>query len=142
MPAHSSLFIPTDIELSYRLLLSLHSIIGVSIYPSLINSWIRASINDATRLPITDDVGKAGVGAKQKKLLPCPDNFFHPMKSFFRIFVFNRSSRRKRDMASNPLFILPDFFCIFNELCYDYIRFEGNGKIVRMKETQSMDKFR
>ena len=32
------LCIPTDIEHSYRLLLSLHSIIAVSIYPSLINS--------------------------------------------------------------------------------------------------------
>ena len=31
--------IPTDIELSYRLLLSLHSIIAVSVYPSLINFW-------------------------------------------------------------------------------------------------------
>ena len=28
-------------------------------------------------------------------------------------FLINRSSRRKRGMASNPLFILPDFFCIF-----------------------------
>ena len=27
--------------------------------------------------------------------------------------MFNRSSRRKRGMASNPLFIIPDFFCIF-----------------------------
>ena len=25
----------------------------------------------------------------------------------------NRSSRRKRGIASNPLFIMPDFFCIF-----------------------------
>ena len=33
------LCIPTDIELSYRLLLSLHSVIAVSVYPSLINSW-------------------------------------------------------------------------------------------------------
>ena len=32
--------IPTDIELSYRPLLSLHSIIAVSVYPSLINSWL------------------------------------------------------------------------------------------------------
>ena len=31
---------PTGIELSYRLLLSLHSIIAVSVYLSLINSWI------------------------------------------------------------------------------------------------------
>ena len=43
---------------------------------------------------------------------------------------FNRSSRRKRGMASNPLFIIPDFFLHFpNELCYGYPRFEGNGKI-------------
>ena len=27
--------------------------------------------------------------------------------------LINRSSRRKRGMASNPLFIIPDFFCIF-----------------------------
>ena len=27
--------------------------------------------------------------------------------------AFNRSSRRKRGMASNPLFIIPDFFYIF-----------------------------
>ena len=25
---------------------------------------------------------------------------------------FNRSSRRKRGMASNPFFIIPEFFCI------------------------------
>ena len=32
-------------------------------------------------------------------------------------------------MASNPLFIIPDFFLHFpNELCYGYLRFEGNGK--------------
>ena len=42
----------------------------------------------------------------------------------------NRSSRRKRGMASNPLFIIPDFFLHFpNELSYGYLRFEGNGKI-------------
>ena len=27
--------------------------------------------------------------------------------------VLNRMSRRKRGIASNPLFIIPDFFCIF-----------------------------
>ena len=27
--------------------------------------------------------------------------------------IINRSSRRKRGMASNPLFIILDFFCIF-----------------------------
>ena len=27
--------------------------------------------------------------------------------------MINRSSRRKRGMVSNPLFIIPDFFCIF-----------------------------
>ena len=33
-------------------------------------------------------------------------------------------------MASNPLFIIPDFFFHFpNELCHGYLRFEGNGKI-------------
>ena len=33
-------------------------------------------------------------------------------------------------MASNPLFIKPDFFLHFpNELCYGYLRFEENGKI-------------
>ena len=33
-------------------------------------------------------------------------------------------------MASNPLFIIPDFFLLFpNELSYGYLRFEGNGKI-------------
>ena len=32
-------------------------------------------------------------------------------------------------MASNPLFIIPDFFLHFpNEFCYGYPRFEGNGK--------------
>ena len=33
------LCIPTDIELCYRLLLRLHSIIAVSVHPSLLNSW-------------------------------------------------------------------------------------------------------
>ena len=33
-------------------------------------------------------------------------------------------------MASNPLFIIPDFFLHFpNELSYGYLRFEGNGEI-------------
>jgi hypothetical protein len=44
--------------------------------------------------------------------------------------TFNRSSRRKIGMASNPLFIIPDFFLHFpNKLCYGNLRFEGNGKI-------------
>ena len=44
--------------------------------------------------------------------------------------VLNRSSRRKRSMVSTPLFIMPDFFLHFpNEVCYGYLRFEGNGKI-------------
>ena len=44
--------------------------------------------------------------------------------------IFNRSSRRKRGMASNPLFIIPEFFLHFpNKLSYGYLRFEGNGKI-------------
>ena len=34
-------------------------------------------------------------------------------------------------MASNPLFLIPDFFLHFpNELCHGYLRFEGNGKII------------
>jgi hypothetical protein len=43
----------------------------------------------------------------------------------------NRLSKRKRAMASNPLFIIPDFFCIFqtNFAMAIYLRFEGNGKI-------------
>ena len=33
-------------------------------------------------------------------------------------------------MASYPTFIIPDFILHFpNELCYGYLRFEGNGKI-------------
>jgi hypothetical protein len=33
-------------------------------------------------------------------------------------------------MASNPLFIIPDFFFHFpNELCYGYLRFEEIQKI-------------
>ena len=43
----------------------------------------------------------------------CPsmlNSILGPYKN--RNFI-NRSSRRKRGMASNPLFIIPDFFCIF-----------------------------
>ena len=43
-----------------------------------------------------------------------------------RIIQLNRLSGRKRDMASNPLFIIPDFFCIFS---MNYLRSGGNGKI-------------
>ena len=36
-------------------------------------------------------------------------------------------------MALNPLSRIPDFFLHFpNELCYDYLRFEGNGKIAQL----------
>ena len=46
------------------------------------------------------------------------------------ILDFNRSSRRKRGMASDLFFIIQDFFLHFpNELCYGYLRLEGNGKI-------------
>jgi hypothetical protein len=39
-------------------------------------------------------------------------------------------------MASNPLFIIPDFFLHFpNELSYGYLRFEGNGKIPLQRKT-------
>ena len=44
--------------------------------------------------------------------------------------ILNRSSRRKRGIGSNPLFIISDFFLHFpNELSYGYLGFEGNGKI-------------
>ena len=39
------LCITTEIELSYRILLSIHSIIAVSVYPSLINSWPELRLN-------------------------------------------------------------------------------------------------
>ena len=53
----------------------------------------------------------------------------------FEQVIFNRSSRRKRGMASNPLFIIPDFFFhLPNELCYGYLRFEGNGKIPLVRQ--------
>ena len=42
----------------------------------------------------------------------------------------NRSSWRKRGVASTPLFITPGFFLHFSlEPSYGYLRFEGNGKI-------------
>ena len=41
----------------------------------------------------------------------------HPQKNvpnhYPQHLSFNRSSRRKRGMSSNPLFIIPDFFFIF-----------------------------
>ena len=44
--------------------------------------------------------------------------------------AINRDKLRKSGLASNPLFILPDFFLHFpNELSYGYLRFEGNRKI-------------
>ena len=39
------LYIPTDIELCYRLLLSLHSIIAVSVCPSLLCPWLLLLIS-------------------------------------------------------------------------------------------------
>ena len=52
----------------------------------------------------------------------------------------NRSSRRKRGMASNPLFIISDFFFIFkNELSYGYLRFEGNWKISFLSTFSTQD---
>ena len=45
-------------------------------------------------------------------------------------FHIIRPSRRTRGTSSSPLFIIPAFFLYFsNELCYGYLRFEGNGKI-------------
>ena len=47
----------------------------------------------------------------------------------FRYFI-NRSSWRKRGVASTPLLMIPGFFLHFSlEPSYGYLRFEGNGKI-------------
>ena len=46
-------------------------------------------------------------------LYPCLDVFFYDN------YLINRLSRRKRGMASNPLFIKPDFFCILVLLNWD-----------------------
>ena len=47
-----------------------------------------------------------------------------------RGLYINRSSWRKRSVASTPLFIIPGFFLHFSlELSYGYLRFEGNGEI-------------
>ena len=71
--------------------------------------------------------------------IPFPSFTFCPYNTSFNRYIevtnyicicFNRLSRRKRGMASKPLFIISDFFLHFsNELCYGYLRFEGNGKI-------------
>jgi hypothetical protein len=69
---------------------------------------------------------------RRSEVLLGPDNNIEFLKHFMNIIlnILNRSSRRKKGMASNPLFIIPDFFLHFpNELCYGYLRFEGNGKI-------------
>ena len=50
-------------------------------------------------------------------------------KNWAHFRIFNRSSRRKKGITSNLLFIIPDFFCIFPMKCYGNLRFEGNGKI-------------
>ena len=55
-------------------------------------------------------------------------NFRLDMKKYLSK-SFNRLSRRKRGMVSNPLFIIPDFFCIFPITLLWLLRFEGNGKI-------------
>ena len=50
----------------------------------------------------------------------------------YKVIYLYRSSRRKRGVASNPLFIICTrlFFLHFpNRLSYGYLRFEGNGKI-------------
>ena len=44
---------------------------------------------------------------------PRPPPPFFLKLHFSTCKYINRSSKRKRDMASNPLFIIPDFFCIF-----------------------------
>ena len=55
-------------------------------------------------------------------------NFRLDMKKYLSK-SFNRLSRRKRGMVSNPLFIILDFFCIFPITLLWLLRFEENGKI-------------
>ena len=72
------LCIPSDIELCYRLLLSLHSIIAVSVHPSLLNSWTYSqwskwpkfvSLHWTTKLKSTTLVSwSAKIQSKLKKL--------------------------------------------------------------------------
>ena len=58
--------------------------------------------------------------SKAKKILPINLNLkcksrlgpCHFLIPYVDPLSINRSSRRKRGMASNPLFIIPDFFCI------------------------------
>ena len=40
---------------------------------------------------------------------------FELQKSTVLPYIYNRLSRRKRGMASNPLFIIPDFFFAFSQ---------------------------
>ena len=62
-------------------------------------------------------------------------NFVHLQRVIYSLcfklnYSFNRSSQRKRGLASNPLFIIPGFSLHFPlELSYGYLWFEGNGKI-------------
>ena len=64
------------------------------------------------------------IASKTSKPSKCKSLF--ELKPYYFEY-FNRSSKRKRGMASNSLFIIPDFFLHFpNELCYGYLRFEGN----------------
>ena len=72
-------------------------------------------------------IGSSGLGTRIKlKLIFQLRQFL----TYRNVMYFNRWSRRKRGMASTPLFIIPNFFMHFpNELSYGYLRFEGNGKI-------------
>ena len=85
------------------------------------------------RCPLTRTVGNEGGGALDfgkdiNRNILLLNTFYHVLKPWrfwggkqpngilTKISSFlplNRSSRRKRGMASNPLFIIPDFFCIF-----------------------------
>ena len=56
------------------------------------------------------------------------------------IFPFNISTWRKRGVASNPLFIITDFFLHFSlEPSYGYLRFEGNRKILLGSKVGKME---
>ena len=54
-------------------------------------------------------------------------------------YTINRSSRRKRGMASNPLFIVPDFFCIFsNDFAMATLGLKEMGKFLREGREKSL----
>ena len=77
-----SLCIRADVELSYRLLLSLHSIIAVSVYPYPINSWVLVILGRIFIFPVyfsevTPNSGGGGAKACSATLKPSKGFEFH-----------------------------------------------------------------